>query len=49
MLGSLVINEDLEVIKIALAVIAPGSRKDLLDIGMTSLFLAHVCVGRIGI
>jgi hypothetical protein len=37
----LMIDEDLEVIEVAFAVVAPGSRKDFFDIGVVALFLRH--------
>ena len=37
----LVINENLEIVKVTLAVIAPWSRKDFFHVGMTALLLRH--------
>ena len=39
--GFLVVDKDLEIVKVPFAVIAPWSRKNLLDIGMLSLSFAH--------
>jgi hypothetical protein len=40
--GFLMIDENLEVVEIALAVVAPWSRKDFFDVGMMTLLLGHV-------
>ena len=37
----LVIDQDLQIIEIALAIVAPGSSNDLLNVWMLSLWLAH--------
>lgn len=42
MLGLLMRNENLEVVKVALTVVAPRSRKDLLDIWVIPLLLSHL-------
>ena len=45
-LSLLVGDEDLLVVKVALAVVAPRARDDLLDVGLVALLLvAHVCGG----
>lgn len=41
MLGLLVVDQDLEVVEVALAVVAPRAVEDLLDVGVVSLLLAH--------
>lgn len=38
----LVIDEDLEIVKVAFAVIAPRTRENLLDVGVLTLLLCHV-------
>ena len=40
--GLLMADENLEIIEIAFAVVAPWSRKDLFDIGVVALFLGHL-------
>lgn len=47
-LGLLVVDQDLEVVEVALAVVAPRTSKDLLDVGVISLLLAHVDGARDG-
>ena len=43
-LGLLVRNEDLEVVKVALAVVAPWARENILEVGLVALFLVdHDC------
>ena len=40
-LGTLVINQDLEIVKVAFAVIAPRTSEELLDVGPSALLLVH--------
>jgi len=43
-LGLLVRNEDLQVVKVALAVVAPWARENFLEVGLVALFLVdHDC------
>lgn len=37
----LVVDQDLQIIEVALTVVAPGSRDDLLDVWVLPLWLAH--------
>ena len=41
MLGFLVVDQDLQVIKVSFAVVAPRSSQDLFDIGVLALVLTH--------
>lgn len=41
MLRFLVIDQDLQIIEVALTIVTPGSRNDLLNVWMLSLWLAH--------
>lgn len=38
----LVIDENLQIIKVALTIVAPRTRENLLNVGVVPLFLAHV-------
>jgi hypothetical protein len=45
-LGLLVLGEDAIIVEVALAVVAPRARDDLLDVGVVALFLVdHGCGG----
>ena len=46
MLCLLMIDQDLQIIEVALTIVTPGSRNDLLDVWMLSLWLAHRVFGR---
>jgi hypothetical protein len=39
------VNQNLEIIEVAFAIIAPWSRKDLLDVRVMTLLLGHLGVG----
>lgn len=41
MLGLLMINQDLKIVKVALAVETPRSREDLVDVRVSSFLLRH--------
>lgn len=41
MLCFLMLNQDAQIVEVALAVIAPRSSEDILDVGVLSLLLAH--------
>jgi hypothetical protein len=43
MLGFLVVDEDLLVVEVALAVVAPRARENVLDGGVVALLLGHGC------
>ena len=43
-LGFLVVDQDLEIIKVSLAVVTPGTGEDLLDVRVIALLLRH-CAG----
>ena len=49
MLRLLMINQDLEIIKVAFTVVAPGSSQDLFDVGMVALLLGHGELRRSGL
>ena len=39
----LMVNQDLQVVKVSLAIVAPGSGQNLLNVGMFALVLDHCC------
>ena len=43
----LVIDEDLEIVKVALTVVAPWSRQDLVNVWVITLLLGHVELSRV--
>jgi hypothetical protein len=43
MLGLLVVDEDLLVVEVALAVVAPGAGENVLDGGVVALLFGHGC------
>jgi hypothetical protein len=43
MLGFLVVDEDLLVVEVALAVVAPRARENVLDGGVIALLFGHGC------
>jgi len=42
------VDQDLEVVKVAFAVVTPWSRQDLFNVGVVTLLLGHVELSRMG-